>query len=273
MELEREQLRQTYRLCRLGFGILSVALVLACGVAILFLTRLFVGPWLVNWIVRTRFWVWHDTPIVWLSLVGVYLLWGRWKEPGWQRRAGLLVLMSTVDAVLWFLDHGDALGLRLSEVGHEWLRNSIGEALGWAEFSLIASLACDLMAHLGIEQAPEAGKATRSLAATGAILFLLLFFEQTAWVRGWPLQQRGVDSLESLLLYLGSRMIWTITLIQATALTITAARQTGRVLAEMDREDEEHDLLRSPSDSNFGLLRAGGEDVKTAPEWWENDRP
>ena len=48
-----------------------------------------------------------------------------------------------------------------------------------------------------------------------------------------------------LLLDLGSTMIWTITLIQVTALTIAATRQCAAVLAEMDREDDENDPSKS----------------------------
>ena len=35
MDLEREQLRKTYQVCRLGFALLSVALGLACIIALL----------------------------------------------------------------------------------------------------------------------------------------------------------------------------------------------------------------------------------------------
>jgi hypothetical protein len=44
-------------------------------------------------------------------------------------------------------------------------------------------------------------------------------------------------------------LIWAITLIQVTALVISAVRQSTFVLQEMEREDGENDLLRSRSDS------------------------
>jgi hypothetical protein len=59
-------------------------------------------------------------------------------------------------------------------------------------------------------------------------------------------QLRG---LEGHLLLHGFRLIWAITLIQVTALVISAVRQSTEVIAEMDREDQESDLLRSRSDS------------------------
>jgi hypothetical protein len=255
MDLERETQRQTYQLCQLGFAILSAALVLACLSSLVQLAIPFVGARsILLTILNSQWYRWIDAPIVWGSLIGTYLLWGRWNHVGWQRRAGFLVVMSVVDLILWFLDHGEALGLRLGEVGHEWFRNHLGQALGWAEFALMASLSGDLLAHLGVEHAPVAGKSTRSLAATGAIVWLLLFCQQTDWSKGWPLEGQRIFTLETLLLELGQTMIWTITLIQVTALTIAAARQSFRVLAEMDVEDQKDDLFRSPSDAFADLL-------------------
>lgn len=250
MDQERERLRQTYRICRLGFAILSFALILASLSSVLFLLRLFHLD-AFAWITQSALFYWIDVPIVWGCLIGTYLLWGRWPDSGWQRRAGLLLLMSTFDVVLWFLDHSDDLGLRLSEIGHGWLRMAIGQALGWAEFALVAGLSCDLMAHFGVEQAPEAGKATRSLAATGASVWMLFFIQQTAWNRGWPWQNRGIGNLESFLLLIAFEMVWTITLIQVTALTIATTRQATRVLAEMDVEDRDSDPLYAPTDYDF----------------------
>ena len=99
--------------------------------------------------------------------------------------------MGLVDLVLWFLEHGNDLELRLGDVGHDWFRSHLGEALGWAEFALITSLACDFLVHLGIDQAREAGKATRSLAATGAVVWMLLFSMQTELARLAPRPARG----------------------------------------------------------------------------------
>ena len=104
MDPERDSLRQTYQLSRLGFAILSVSLLLACFTSILTLVALFGGRSFAIWIVNMWWWRWIGTPIVWGCLIGTYLLWGRWPDPGWQRRVGLLVVMSLVDV--------DPLGLR-----------------------------------------------------------------------------------------------------------------------------------------------------------------
>ncbi len=252
MDQEREQERKTYRLCRLGFAILSFALVVACLTTMIVLPRQFGGRGFFRWLQDLPGWQWIDAPVVWGSLVGTYLLWGRWDNPSWQRRSGLLVVMSVVDVVLWLLDHGGALGLRTDEVGHNWLRHNVGQALGWAEFALMSSLACEILVHLGLSQAAETGKATRSLAGTGAALWMIFFCEITNW-HVWPLVVRR-PTLPVLLLDLGSTMIWTITLIQVTALTIAATRQCSAVLAEMDREDVENDPLKSASEKDNRFL-------------------
>jgi len=255
MDEERETQRRTYQLCRLGFAVLSLSLLLVSFTSVLALLAQFGGRSIVLWIVNMPWWRWVGTPIVWGCLLGTYLLWGRWTDPGWQRRTGLLVVMNLVDLVLWFLDHGNDLGLHLEDVGHRWFRSNLGEALGWGEFALLASLAGDVMVHLGVAQAREASKSTRSLAATGAVVWMVFFCHCTIWKRGWPLQgPRNGRSLETLLLYLGSTMIWTITLIQVTALSIAATRETSRVLTEMDIEDRSEDLFRSPSESYADLL-------------------
>jgi len=255
MDHERESLRQTYQLCRLGFAILSVSLLLACPSSILSLIIQLGNRSVVAWIASNMWWWrWTGTPVVWGCLVGTYLLWGRWSEVGWQRRVGLLIVMGLVDVILWSLEHGDELALQIGDIGHQWLRSHLGEALGWAEFALIASLAGDVMAHLGVESAREASKSTRSLAATGAVIWIVFFFQQTNWRRGWPLQGPRNHSLEAALLHLGSTMIWAITLIQVTALVIAATRETARAVADMDREDRKDDLFRSPSESNSDLL-------------------
>ncbi len=252
MDLEREQLRKTYQVCRLGFALLSVALGLACVTALLpLLANFFHGElaFLIVRFVRSSWYEWISVPITWGGLLGVTLLWGRWDHVGWQRRVGLLLVMNLVNGALWFFDHAAAMGIPDLVIGHDWLRSNLGEALGWAEFALLAGLSCDYLEHLGLEQARDSGKSARAMAATGAVLWMLLFCERTDWAASWPLRQRPFLRPEEHLLLLGFLLIWAITLMQVTALTISATRQSGYVLDEMQREDEANDPLRSRSDS------------------------
>ncbi len=246
MDFDREQLRRTYEVSRIGFWVLGAALVLACVTSVVpLLLNLY--PEFCLGLMDSKWYRSLDVPITWGSLLGVTMLWGRFEHTGWQRRVGLLLAMSLVNAGLWLLDHGAALGLAEGNLGHEWLRGNVGQALGWAEFALMAGLSCDYLEHLGVEYARESGKSTRSMAAFGAVLWLLLFCQRTNWSGGWPLAPHRIRSLEEYLLLQASHLIWAITLIQVTALVISAAKRSGRVLAEMRLEDEAFDPFKTPS--------------------------
>jgi len=246
MDLEREELRKTYFLCRLGFAFLSLALTLACFTYLLALFGYF-NPHLALRIIRSSWYQWIELPVVWGGLIGTTLLWGRWEHVSWQRRSGLLLVMCLVDVALWFLDHGAALGRRDAQIGHDWFRGNLGQALGWAEFALLASLSGDYLVHLGVEEARDSAKATRSMAATGAVIWMLLFCERTDWSKGWPLQELHRRQFETFLLQHGLLLITTITVVQVTALVVSATRHSSAVLDDIQREDDAHDLLRSRS--------------------------
>jgi hypothetical protein len=246
-DLEREQHRKTYQLCRLGFAITAVGLSVACFASVLGLLGFFQRD-LIFRLYNAAWYQWLKTPIVWCALVGATLLWGRWNHASWQRRVGVLLLICLTNLVLWFIAQGETTGLQVGNFGHRWLRENMGLALGWGKFALLSSLACDYLVHLGVEHAGDSDKSSRSMTATGALVWMLYFSQQTAWGAGWPLRPRQIGGVERELLIYGYCLIWTITLIQVTALVISAARQSGHVLREMDREDQEIDLLRSRSD-------------------------
>jgi hypothetical protein len=245
---EREQIRKTYQLCRLAFIMLAIALGLASFDSLLnFFARF--QPGLITWVQKSELYQWVDAPITWGCLIGATLLWGRWDHVSWQRRAGLFMVMNMVDVVQWFIMRADAMGGQAGDFGHEWLRHSIGAALGWGEIALLSSLTCDYLVHLGVDHARESDKSTRSMAATGAMVWLLFFCQATNWRAGWPLQFQQLRPLDGFLVYYGYKLIWTITLIQVTALVFSAVRQSTVVLEEIDREEQDNDLLRSRSDS------------------------
>jgi hypothetical protein len=248
MDQHREQERLTYSLCRLGFGLLAVAFSVLCLVTLVDMPSLLFPRPMFPALQQSALWRWLDVPIVLGSLIGAYLLWGRWDHASWQRRAGLFLMMCVADLVLWLVDRGGSLGMRLDGVGHAWLRHNLAQAMAWAEFALMASLSCDVLVHLGVDRASDTSRATRSLAATGAVLLMLFFLLQTDWEAGWPLEHSPRLTKQTLLLRIGGGMIYAITLIQVTALTIAAARQCSIVVAEMDRQNQDHDLLRLPSE-------------------------
>ncbi len=244
IELERDHLRKTYQLCRTGFFLLSISLVPACILDLFGMVGVVFGhPQLLQWLVNTPLNQWVSTLCVWGSLAGTMLLWGRWNHQSWQRRTGFLMLMCVVDLIVWFIDRSEG------QVPGQpnWFRSNLGEALGWAEFALMASLSGDYLVHLGLEHAEDSAKSTRSLAATGAVIWMLQFCESTNWDGGWPLQRRNLG-IQGFLLAMGARIIWTVTLISVTTLIVAALRQSNRTLYDMQREDQDHELLRSPSE-------------------------
>ena len=242
-EYERDQIRKTYQLCRIGFFLLTISLVPACILSLLAMVGLLGDRQLLNQIVVSPWNRWVSNVSVWGSLVGTMMLWGRWDHKSWQRRTGLLLVMCMVDLVVWFMDRGE----NQAPGQPDWFRSNLGQALGWAEFALMSSLSGDYLVHLGLTQAEDSARSTRSLAATGAVVWLLMFCELTHWDGGWPLRRRN-PNMHGWLLFLGSELIWTITLIQVTALVIAALRQSNRTLTEMENEDHDHELLRFPAE-------------------------
>jgi len=242
---ERRRYRSTLRRLSLGFSTLALALILASlssiGGLLLVFTGRFQNPGVLMGI--SHFDLILETAIVWVSTIGVALLWGRWPDASWTRRSGLLLLMCLVDVVLWSLDHAKDLGFVDAKIGHDWFRRSLGQAMGWSEFALIASLAADLAARLGEPQALDFGKAARSLATTGAIVWFTYFYFQTDWNNQiWPLRMRRLDR-GSILLLLGTMVLGSIALVQVSALSLLASRCCGKALRDMVTEDKKRDAF------------------------------
>lgn len=245
---------RAYRLSRLGFFLMAVGLVPASIVAVAMLAGSLSHRGLLRWIDRSGINGILGTTTPWVTLAGATILWTAWETTTWRRRAGLLMTMCLVDVACWFLNLGDPNG-----VGeYAYFRDQFQSALGWAQFSLIASLAGDLLSHLGVEEAEESSKSTRSLASTGAVIWMLLFLEMTDLRAGWPPQKAPGFALHALLLGITTLVIRTICLLQVTALVLAAFQR----LNDVDGSDGETTRPRggdgSSPDSDFGLFDALG---------------
>jgi hypothetical protein len=274
MDLQQEEQRRRYQRYRVGFGLIAL------GVGVLFIDSGCHLAWYLTFhpelksLVTSRWWDWAlGTTITWGTLIGSYFLWGRLQDPSWQNRAGLLVVMNTdeaarklidsawqrragllvvmngIDLVTWVISHSEDLGLGLGTANHDnfWLLFQVSRGLGWAEFMLFASLAAELLAHLGRTEAIETGLAARSLCSIGLVLWVIAFISQTDWAHGWPLIQKPPGP-RSFLLFLGTQLLWTIAAFQVTVLSIAACRLSGRAVAKMTSEEEGHELLKSRSE-------------------------
>lgn len=243
IEHRHDDYLKTYRLSRTAFLFLAIGLVPTAMLRILFvvgqLDRRIFG--LLQQLPGLE---WLPTLTTWTILVGVTLLWGRWDNASWQRRTSLLMSLCLVDVAIWFLDLSDPRGVGDSA----WFREQVGNALGWAEFALLASLSGDLLTHLGVEQADESAKSTRSLSASGAMIWLLLFYETANLRDGWPIKLNPQVPRQTVLLDLGTELIWTVCLIQVTALVVAALRQTDRQVRDMEAETPEDELFTLPDE-------------------------
>jgi hypothetical protein len=196
----------------------------------------------------------RESIVVWASLLGVFLLWGRKPDRNWQVRSGLLLMMCLVDAVLWGFDHAVDLGLYDAEVGHKWFRDSLGTAIGWSEFALIASLAADVAAHLGEPGSLDYARSSRSLATTGAMVWFMFFYFQTSWrLPFWPLRMRPPNPGTAMLL-LGYIVLATICFVQTTILSLVAGRCCARALRQMAAEDHAKEQIPSRSEAGWDEL-------------------
>lgn len=230
---------KAYRTSRLGFFLLASGLALVCAVDVPALVcRLMGRP------AHMQFWRWMrdsgmstlvSAAAPWTTLAGSALLWAAWDSPRWRRRAGVLMTMCLVDVGSWILDLGDP-DFRRADA---FLRYQIGAALGWAQFALLATLSGEMLEHLGEDSAAESAKSTRSLAATGAVLWVLLFFETTDLRAGWPLRPNMWMSPHAYLLRLASDVIHAICLVQATGLVAGAFRRLHQEVPRVDEEEAE----------------------------------
>lgn len=247
--------RSRYQLCRVGFGICAVVLILQGGNLACLLAAVFGDIPRLAALMQEPRWHWIiGTPITWGAVIGSYLLWGRWTEPSWQRRAGLLLLMNLIDGGLWVVEHGADLGLRQGDLRHTWLVDQIGSGQQWFELMLLASLATDLATRLGKAEAAETGRIARSLATAGAVLWVIVLVTTTDWARGWPFHVRPL-TLETLLLRCAGVFVLILTDFQVIILCVLAARQSGVHLRALAKADLGHDLLRSRSETEDDLGR------------------
>lgn len=241
---------KAYRHSRLGFFLLAVGLVLvsAMDVPALILRLTSRQAYL-------QFWLWlRDSGAAnlvgavtpWATLAGATLLWSAWDAPAWRRRAGLLMTMCVVDVGSWILDQGDPD----FRGPNAFFRIQLGAALGWAQFALLAGLAGEILAHLGDESVEESARSTRSLASTGAVVWLLLFFETTDLQGGWPPQRLPFITLHAHLLGLANDVIHAVCLLQVTSLVIAAFRRLNAEVLRTDADDADRAELGPPADQD-----------------------
>ena len=246
---DHEPPRPKLRICRAGFALSGIGLtLLAFSAAVELGFLLSFSPTLIM-VMESAAWKWLvGGPITWMTLVGAYLLWGGWADPSWRRKAGLLLLLNSIDGVQWVLGSEQDLGLRLGRVGHGWLRSQVAEGFGWIEFALYARLAAQLLAHVGDKEAGASAVKARALSAVGFVLWAFGFATRTAWRRGWPLMPRMLR-LPGWLTLLGQSALTLATSLNVVVLCVGACRRCTRAIAAEHTEEQGLDLLTSRSET------------------------
>ena len=240
LERERDRRRRSYRACWTGFTLYGVNLAAASVVSVAWILLFFAGqiPDLGYWLGIASFDFRFESLRTWGRLLACFALVAAWPgDPGWTRRAGLLMMMSIGDLVLWGVVHAEALGLADQPTRHLVLCRSLMVALGWSRFLLIANLASDFATHAGMPRAAEFGKAARSTAITGTAIWFLYFLCRINWTHPWPLAERRM-TLDVFQLMMAYQMLTILCLIQASFLTLLAGRAAARALREMAAEEK-----------------------------------
>lgn len=249
MEFEHDPapLRRRYALCRAAFIAAAVGLALLGLSSMISAIFLFTFDPDLHAVLRSPLWRWCvSAPVTWTTLLSAFLLWGRWTDPSWQRRAGILLLLNVLDLVSWTVQNGNELGLRMGPVGHAWLREYMSDAFGWIEFILFGSLAAEVARRPGSDAPDLLRNGVVALSTLGLLLCTATFGAATDWGHGWPLGPRPVAGL--LDSYRLSNMILIMTTLQLVPLMMLGARQCARDLAAIQRAEEMPDLLVSRSE-------------------------
>jgi hypothetical protein len=237
-EIERDDLRRSYRLSGMGFSIYAFSLTVSSVLSVGMLYLIFTGhnPDFGRILGIDNFRFLFGTFRVWTRLASALLLCAAWRQVEWRRRSGFLVILTIVDVLLWAHENGETLGLASGPASHEVLSQCLYMALVWPKFGLIAGLAGDVSDHVGTHHSDKLVKAARGTATTGAVIWFFYFLEHIDWQGGWPLRWRPF-TINLLLFELGTMVMSTICLLQTTMLCLRAGRATAQALREMAIED------------------------------------
>jgi hypothetical protein len=241
LECEREAQGRGYRACWVGFSLYAFNLVVASLIQTATLFLFFTGqnPNLAVWlrIDAVQFDLGLDTLQAWVRLLACLSLVGAWPaNPGWRRRAGLLLMMAIGDVILWGVFNAVPLGLASEATRHMVFFRYLRTTLGWSRFLLVASLASDFARHAGMPGADEFGKAARSTATTGAAVWFIYFLSRIQWSQPWPMAERRM-TFEVFHLLIAGEVIKLLCLIQAGLLALLASRAASAALRAKRREE------------------------------------
>jgi hypothetical protein len=218
--------RPRYWLCAFAFGFVGVAaLLLSVHSGLMFAAYLQRDMTLLD-LLGKPFWAYLVAlPSLYAAVIGSYLLWGRWIDAGWQRRAGAFVLLSLINAVAGTILNADALGFELMPADERWSVGTVFQLFGWVKLWLAASLAAEVASHLGVSTARPLGYHAARLAIIGLLATAIGFVVLTEWQAGLPLRHIGaIRDLPTFLLSMAPHPVRCLCAGQVAVLCFLAAR-------------------------------------------------
>lgn len=234
--------RPRYRLCRIAFALASVALGLqAAQLALQLYVEFTSDRRLAQVLMHPQWNLWVGTALSWGAAIASYLLIGRFADARWNRRAGLLALMNSVDLLIWASRHASLLSLgdTLAVLRNPWLGQGL-YVLQWFELLLFAELAAELGTHLGRAEARDTLQPARATALIGLAIWSLYFCSfSAAYLRGRQVLGNPRWLMELLMLRLGFHAMLVVSAFLVTALCLTASRECRRLLDEFRVHDRE----------------------------------
>jgi hypothetical protein len=240
MEPGYDSQRPRYLLCSIGFWLLTVSFGLLGLCNALPLIGVINNDNRIFQVMSQRWWTLSiSLPLSYMGLLGSYLLWGRWSDMSWQRRAGLMVLLSLLNSIAATLIRADDLGFvaRIEPAKHTL--SVMIDSFGWVKLFLAASLATEVASQLGRPTISEAGRLSERVALFGLALCVALTIVHTSWRDGWPLQRLPARDPFVLLGELGAVLLKALSAAQVATLCFLAAiesRRTWRLLVIAESE-------------------------------------
>ncbi len=188
----------------------------------------------------SRWGLFIGTPISLSAAIAAYLLIGRWRDSGWNRRVVLLALMNTFDVYLWAAQNARHLEWAIPAIHNSWVGYCVS-VLQWFELMLFGSLAADVAIHLGRAEAEKKEQKSRSFAMVGLAIWSLVLLIGTR-LRPGALPAFRLPVREAYFLALMSEVTLALTAFQVMILCLLASRDCSQILHELRDKEQESGL-------------------------------
>lgn len=246
--------RVVYRVGRVAFGMMAVAVGLSSLTYILHVIAALTWNWPLMRVMESPAWDWGvGTPSTIMAFFGAMLMLGRQRDRAWQVRAFLITLIYGYFLAYWFLDHAKMIGFEgFPEPNRrDDFRLLIGRLIGLIGIFNLATLAAEQSASLGVREAPALLKSTRAAWSVGLTLWILFAIRQFDWENPWPPRCFPIRNFETFAMYLGLIMARGVAGVFTVVLCCHACVACSRELDRVQSTMRDSDPFRSKSEGGF----------------------